>query len=113
MSKTFILINSTTRTVSEYISGDDTLTYMQKAVGGYIEAAFSPNEKNDIFVDEEGLLKGYDDFFTYDGAHQPFAGNGIVTGVNDDGDTISTSLTLEEVTKKVKFYTRQDLRQLF
>ena len=68
-------------------------------VGHYI------TEHDSIIVDEEGLLRPCDHFFTYEGAHQPFAGNGLVVGVDEEGETVSCDISLEEVKSKVKFHT--------
>jgi hypothetical protein len=72
-------------------------------VGHYI------TEHDSIIVDDEGLLKPCDHFFYYDGAHQPFAGNGLVVGVDEEGETVACDITLEEVEAKVKFMSREDV----
>lgn len=69
------------------------------------------DETNDIYVDEEGLLKLNEDskFFTYRGYPQPIVGNGLILGHNKRGDSISTTLTLEEVKQNVEFLTRSEV----
>ena len=62
-----------------------------------------------IFVDDEGLMNGTDVFFTYEGAHQPFAGNGLIMGSNSKGESVGCKIDLNEVKGKVKFYTRYEL----
>ena len=61
---------------------------------------------NSIMVDEEGML-GLDDnskFFTVEDAHQPFAGNGLIVGINyDNGKTIDCSITADDIRNKIKF----------
>jgi hypothetical protein len=54
-----------------------------------------------IYVDDEGLLKPLDWFFAVKGGHQPFAGCGLVLGSNDDGETVSASIALEELKRRV------------
>jgi len=104
-----ILIDVFNRTITETIVNG--LGDLQKAVGGYIETA-TRDEKNgkevDVFVDEEGLFK-YNHFFEYRGAHQPFAGNGIVVGANAAGETIDCPMTINEVKAKVRFLSRIDV----
>ena len=65
------------------------------------------DDNEGIFVDEEGLLSVTPEtpFFFYKGTHQPIAGNGLILGCNDDGESIATKLTVEQVTAKVKFMT--------
>lgn len=62
---------------------------------------------NDIYVDEEGLLKLNEDtkFFVYGEYPQPIVGHGLIMGHDDKGNSISTTLTVEEVKEKVKFLT--------
>lgn len=87
---------------------------LQKAVGGYIEIAHEfadsdGNYSNTLFVDEEGLLKSPSSFFTLEGAHQPFAGNGIIVGVNSEGESTDTTLDMEAIKSRVYFL---DMKQL-
>lgn len=60
---------------------------------------------NDIYVDEEGLLKLNEDtkFFMYGEYPQPIVGHGLIMGHDSKGNSISTTLTIEEVKEKVKF----------
>lgn len=80
-----------------------------------IEVAFNFAAGNDsydsVYVDEEGLLK--DDppyWFTIKGAHQPFAGNGVVAGVDPDGETVAARITIEQLQSKVRFWTLGEIR---
>ncbi len=62
-----------------------------------------------IFVDDEGLMNGTDMFFTYEGAHQPFAGNGLIMGCDDMGESEDCKVDLTEVKNKVKFFDRYEI----
>jgi hypothetical protein len=81
---------------------DGKLAGLQAAVGGYIELVRLEDEQ-DLYVNEEGLLHGEQKFFFYHGAHQPFAGNGIICGHDDEGNTTGTSMQVEAVRARVKF----------
>ena len=107
-----ILIDSQLKKI-EYveISG---LQSMQNLVGGYIERAHEiithgnwqkgTHFTEDLFVDEDGLNKGLQDFFYFKGAHQPFAGNGLIVGGGDtNGESVSTTLDLDFVKAQVSF----------
>jgi len=77
-----IKIDAENRKVEEIeING---LSDMQKAVGGFIQVGHWFDNSNDvIFVDEEGLLKDPENFFTIRGKDsQILAGNGLVLGTN-------------------------------
>lgn len=110
-----ILIDAVNRTVKEVeVSG---LEGLQGSVGGSIAIAHSFMDDGDmetdtLFVDDEGLLKSPKHFFSFEGAHQPFAGNGIIVGLNEEGDTIDTTQNLEAIKSKVSFHTLSDLRNL-
>ena len=60
---------------------------------------------NSIFVDDEGLLRQNQLYFEYSGNNGSFqlAGNGLVLGVDDEGNSIPPTLTVEDVKGKVNF----------
>ena len=62
------------------------------------------DDVNGIFVDDEGILKD-NLYFEYSGSENVFklAGNGLILGVNDEGNSISPTLTVEDVKNKVNF----------
>lgn len=63
------------------------------------------DHRNYIYVDDEGLLtmKLNSTGFIYKDS-TPLIGNGLIQGVDrNTGDSISTSLTVEEVRKNVRF----------
>lgn len=85
------------------------LKSLQQIVGGFIERACCPDDTHDLFVDEEGLLKHPEYFFEYEGAHQPFAGNGVIVSHDDEGETKAATLSLDEVRSHVKFMRAEEL----
>ena len=60
---------------------------------------------NSIFVDDEGLFRQNQLYFEYSGSNGSFqlAGNGLVLGVDDEGNSIPPTLTVEDVKGKVSF----------
>lgn len=58
----------------------------------------------DVWVDEEGLLKP-NVFFAlrYGDQLVPYAGNAVLSGHNYHGDTVDTSVTIEQLTNEVVF----------
>lgn len=74
-----------------------------------VEVAHYIDDHDSILVDEEGLLKPCDHFFTYQGAHQPFAGRGLVVGCDNDGNTVSCTTPVEDVLDSVRFLSRIDV----
>ena len=65
----------------------------------------SIDEVNGVYVDEEGLLKLTLDskFFRMNGYPQPLSGNGLVVGTNDYGESVDTTLSVEDVKGMVTF----------
>lgn len=107
-----ILIDGFNKTVTELKLDDkkDMLDQWYHALkANMIETAHYITDQDSILVDEEGLLKPCDYFFTYKGAHQPFAGNGLVVGVDEDGETVDCIITLEEIEQNVEFLSRADV----
>jgi len=60
------------------------------------------NEQRDVvYVDDEGLLKDPVYFFTVEGYGQPLAGKGLVLGTDGEGETVEPTLSLETLTQMV------------
>lgn len=100
-----ILIDSTARVVCE-VEIDRELKSLQELVGGYIELV-RISDKDDCYVNEEGLLHGEQNFFEYEGFLRPLAGNGVIVGVGRNGKSAPTTLTAEEVAGRVTFMDRR------
>lgn len=97
-----LFIDSKKREVrTGYVDG---LDGMQKAVCGYIERAYTLENGDDVFVNEEGLLGIPEDFFYIEGAHQPFAGNAVIVGASDEeGDCTDARTQTPELKAQVTF----------
>lgn len=104
-----ILIDSKNREVKEvevkdYSEYNSLIGCLCFTVATYLGNGNDKQEEDVIFVDDEGLLTEPEHFFTYEGAHQPFAGNGLVIGCDYEGESKNPLVTLEEVKNKVKFF---------
>ena len=104
-----ILIDAKTKEVKEVEMGRDYKEiYTQLECEMFQIGTYLSNE-DAIYVDEEGLINGTDIFFTFEGAHQPFAGNGLIMGCDDEGESTDCKVSFNEVKDKVKFYDRYEL----
>jgi hypothetical protein len=105
MTRRTILINSQTRTLTEdVLPPGPSLDYLQAQCGGYIQGGGEVVPGVDLFVDEEGLLKHPEYFFFLQGVGQEvFAGNGIIVGVDDEGETVGTDLSLDAVRARLRW----------
>ncbi len=71
--------------------------------------AHSLPKRDAIFVDDEGLMNNPTHFFVYKGAHQPFAGNGLIMGCDARGNSVDSKIDINQVKKNVEFYDRFEL----
>jgi hypothetical protein len=62
------------------------------------------DETNTVYIDDEGLYRETQAYFTWEGYHQPLQGKGLILGTDyDNGESIPTTLSLDEVKEKVSF----------
>ena len=61
----------------------------------------------DTFVDDEGLINGTEVGFMFPGSPQVYAGNALVVGTTESGDTASCDLP-ESALDEIIFLTRTD-----
>ena len=98
-------INTENQTITEIDCNG--LADEQAVVGGNIESAHRlENDVDRIMVNEDGLFTLSQDtgWFFVDGAFNPFKGNGVLVGVNEDtGDTVDAQVSLEDLRAQVRF----------
>lgn len=100
-----ILIDVKNETISEIEVGD--YKDIQKKIGCELFDVVQVDEKNDIYVDDEGLLSVDEDskFFGFKGSELKLAGNGLVLGINHNtGDSKDTTLTVEHLKERIEFF---------
>ena len=102
-----ILIDTKNEEIKE-VEHDDTLKNIYKFVDCATFDVLRLDGVNGIYVDDEGLFVEDQLFFTYHGDNysHTLAGNGLVLGVNGGGETISPTITVEEVSEAVDFQPR-------
>ena len=113
-----ILIDVNSKTIS-YVN-------VTKNDGSYLESIYAHLKcnmveivifgVNDIYVNEEGLLflKQQSMFFMYKGQPQPYSGNGLILGYDEKtGDSVDTTLTVEEVRNNVRFLNIHEVQLSF
>jgi|TARA_R110002012_G_scaffold170437_1_gene334870 hypothetical protein len=99
-----ILIDVKKQEVKE-VEHDDTLASIYKHVDCGTFDVVNIDGVNSIYVDDEGLFVEDQLYFKYTGTTNSvsLAGNGLVLGVDEEGETTSPTLMLEEVKKAVTF----------
>ena len=110
-----VLINVKDRTVTDVEIKGKVLNQWYKLLNCHLVTIGTYLDDHDsIMVDDEGLF-GLDSesmFFTFKGAHQPFAGNGLIVGVDDEGNSVSPNVTANDVRSKIKFHTLSEVSDL-
>jgi len=107
-----ILINPFEKKISE-VEIQNTLEDLQVAVGDgekvLITVACELPNGDVIYVDDEGLFKPNNAYFTVDGAHQPFAGIGLVVGSTKTGNSTNARSSIAQITSMVSMLSRVQL----
>ena len=95
-----ILVNPFDETVKEAVYGGD-----YREIYNLIDCrtfdVVSLSDADDLYVDDEGLLKDENRYFSWGGRN--FAGMGLIMGHDDEGETIETTYDLQEVVDRVEF----------
>lgn len=122
-----IKIDVENEVVSEVLINDNIQDIYKQLECDLFEVVRLDNE-NDLYVDEEGLLKVNKEwswtersksqvvkdnikFFSIEGYPQTLVGNGLIMSHGNMGETLSTSLTIDEVRKRVKFHNKNQFVQ--
>lgn len=107
MKKKAFMINALARVIEEVQV--ETTEDLQNAVDGWTEGfRFQIPDGNVLYVNEEGLLRGYENFilipFTDEGVTQycALAGNGIICGYDEEGE-LSDSTVKEDFLNSIRF----------
>ena len=94
-----------------YDAIDNGCNLMERA--GYLENDNPNSIGDDLFVDEEGYVRGEDYIvggFVLDLPNmpqQPLANNGLIMGHNHEGDSIDHSCDIDLIRKSVKWFVKQ------
>lgn len=112
MKQKAILIDTKNRDVREVEYKD--YKDIQAFVGSPFCIGMNFENGDTVFVDDEGLINGTEQFFTITGGHQPFAGSGLIVGMeemNEEGEetTKDPETTVAWVKANVKFLLRGDV----
>jgi|TARA_R110000744_G_scaffold303454_1_gene412131 hypothetical protein len=95
-----ILIDAFNETVKEVV-----ITGNYKEIYALVECrtfdCVDIDEYNTMYVDDEGLLKEPNRYFSIHG--RDYAGNGLIIGNNDEGESIDSTLTVEQVKDMISF----------
>lgn len=105
-----IKINSKNKTI-EQVEVKDWRDISPLIGCGTFTVAMVLENEDTIYVDDEGLLTlGRDStFFEFEGGHQPFAGNGLILGCDEEGESCDVKASIEEIKNKVKFLSIEDV----
>ncbi len=94
-----LFIDAAKQTVTEIeMPRHRALEKLQELANGFIECATEFPNGDVLYVNEEGLLHNPEHFFDI-GAHQPFAGNGVIVGAEegDEGDLMDAQTAIADL----------------
>ncbi|GAA4461876.1 hypothetical protein GCM10023189_37880 [Nibrella saemangeumensis] len=98
-----ILIDVTAQTVTD-IDIQPGLSAMYTAIGCQCVDRRVLDNRNDLWFDDEGLLhEPQAPKFRFGNYPHPFAGNALICGYNNEGETISTTLTADQIRPYIRF----------
>ena len=96
------LIDPFAETVTQ-VAYDGDFTCIYKHIKASLFTTVYLENRDAIFVDDEGLFKDDQRFFMFKGYREPLAGRGLVLGFNAEGDTTSPKITMEKLTELISF----------
>ena len=105
-----ILIDPFTRTVSE-IETSGKLAEIYELLGVELITAVTVGENQSLFLDDEGLMvpKANQEYWNWKGSNQPYAGRGLIIGLDNDGNSIDATMSSLEVAALVTFLDKEDI----
>lgn len=68
-----------------------------------------------LYVDDEGLLKKFEDVkgvFMIDGQPQPLAGNGLIMGCDEEGESQDVQVTIADIFPHIQFCSKVIIKPL-
>ena len=95
-----ILINAILQTITEIEIND--WSEISPAIGCDLFTCVRIDNVNTLYVDDEGLLRETNHFFSYNDTK--LAGNGLILGNNAGGESVDTILNVEDVKGRVEFH---------
>jgi hypothetical protein len=102
-----LLIDSKNKVVKQIEIGEH-YTEISKAIDCEVFAAPHIMHNNDtLYCDDEGLLNNPENFFLLDSYPQPIAGNGLILGCDDEGESTDVSMNLDELSSRITFMDMQ------
>ena len=108
---TAIFLNSKTCEIRDIIVDD--YKDIQRYIGGHYCIAHVFDNGDTLMVDDEGLLKPHDKFVHVVGAHQPFAGNGVIVGpCDDEGEMLDCVGNAEYYKHRCQFLSLWEVRTM-
>lgn len=108
-----IIIDAVNRNVREH-EHDGNYRAIQAAVGGGFDGAGVLDHggavESRLYVHDDGLLNGTQDFFFLPLFYpQPLAGNGIIVGMDGEGETVATPIDIEMVRSNIRWLKKSEI----
>lgn len=102
-----IKINSELQTL-EYVTLGNDFRDIYPIIGEFCTLFECPiifENRDTVYVDEEGLYQGYTKGFIFEGfEYKKILGNGLILGSNEDGESEDVKYTIEDLQDKIAFF---------
>ena len=111
--KKALFIDATAQTITEIELGDDFREISKKIGCDLFTVATELPNMDALYVDDEGLINGTENFFYHKKLYtHPLAGNGIILGTDDEGDSVDVKTNAKEF-DGIKFFTMEEVREAY
>jgi len=98
-----IIIDSVNRSIREGTINGNFLTAIYKLIGCTSVDVVGIDHVNDVWVDDEGLLKNEPFLPVFKIAGRTLAGNAVISAHDDEGETIATDLKIDDIRSAIQF----------
>ena len=100
-----ILIDPFARTITERVIEPDSLKSIYDAISADCFSCVELDDRDTLYVDDEGLYRENQEFFMIGNYPQPIAGSALILGCDPEGESVTPKASLDKVRGHVRWLT--------
>ena len=104
-----ILIDPFTRTVTEREIGPNNLKDIYDSISAECFSCVELDDRDALYVDDEGLFRENQEYFSIGNYPQPLAGRGLILGTDPEGASVTPKVSIGKVQAAVRWLTPQEV----